>query len=499
MTESSHERPNKPLAYRLRRSVRYHNRNGCPVLILHFPLKAIILDSFSSLIFEHLSTGDFIPFERIVSSVNDADPGRVEIFLNSLVRKGFLEQEGFLIPPEYPSVSIIIPVRNRPEEIGTCLESMSQIDYPPDKLEITVVDDASDDTTSEVVSRFPVRLISLKEHRQASFCRNLAAQRANGEILAFIDSDCLADPLWLRELVPAFKDPAVGAVGGLVDSYFREKGLDHYERVKSSLNMGPRFKSSIEGDLFLYAPSCNLLVRRAVFLKVGGFENDMHVGEDVDLCWRLQDEGYHVEYRPVGKVLHKHRNRLRPFCARRFDYGTSEPLLQRVHARRIKHLFFPPGVSLFWGLVVLSTILQSFTLLCLSGIIVLITSLGKFTKTRSRDLPIELPNLFLAVFRSYFAFFYHFCAFVSRYYLFWSIVIFPLMPLASVVIIAMHLLTGVVEYSIKKPRLNPLLFLFYFSLDQLFYQFGVWWGCLKYFYFRPVNPKIVANLTSKEV
>jgi mycofactocin system glycosyltransferase len=481
----------KPLAYRLRDSVQYRERNGSPVLALNFPLKLIVLHVFWRPVFESHLSGKFIAIEDILSRVNHADPKETEIFLNGLVRKGFLEQEGFPILAHYPYVSVIIPVRNRPEDITASLQSLSRLDYPAEKMEVIVIDDASDDNTPEVVSTFPVHLIPLKEQREASFCRNLAAKRAKGEILAFLDSDCVADPLWLKELIPAFSDPSNGAVGGLVDSSLHEKGLDRYEKVKSSLNMGSWSKSSREENHFFYLPSCNLLARTNIFLQLGGFREDMVVGEDVDFCWRLQDLGHHVEYRPVGRVYHKHRNKMRHFCARRFDYGTSEPLLQRLHAKRIKQFVFSlPGV-IFWGLVLLSITSGGIPLSVLCGVILLTDSLIQFTRIHQKNIPIHFPRLLLATLRSYLAFFYHCSAFVSRYYLFWALLILMFAPLVSAIVLGMHLLTGIGEYFIKKPRLNFPLFLLYFTLDQLSYQLGVWWGCLKRFFFNPVNPRIV--------
>lgn len=500
MNKERHKTQNhKPLAYHIRKTVRYQEKNGSPVLVLDFPLKAIVLDSAWRLILSLLAMGDFIPLEDIVPLIHHADPEKIEIFLNNLVHKGFLEREGYSTLPEYPFVSIIIPVSNRPEEITSCLQSLRQLDYPLEKLEIIVVDDASTDNTPDVVSRFPVSLIALKENKQASFCRNLAAKRAKGEILAFIDSDCLADPLWLKELVPAFKNNSLGAAGGLIDAYFEKKGLDHYEKVRSSLKIGSWFKRSQEGERFFYVPSCNLLARKDLFLRLGGFKEDLHVGEDVDLCWRFQDGGYTVEYMPMGRVYHKHRTRLRPFCSRRFDYGTSEPLLQLLHAKRIKELIFPPAESLFWLIIALSIALRYTALPGLSVIIVLVDSLIKLAKIRHMNIPIKFPRVLLAVFRSYFAFLYHCCAFVSRYYFLWSFIVFPLFPLASMIILGAHLLTGFVEFFVKKPHLNPLSFLFYFSLEQLSYQLGVWWGCLKNLYFHPVNPQIAVRPTFKRV
>ena len=480
-----------PLAYRLRDSVQYRQRSGNPVLMLHFPLKYMVLHPSWGPVFGSSMRQEFMTFQDILSRLNGADPIKTEIFLNELVRKGFLEQQGLPILPKCSPVSIIVPVRNRPEGIAECLQSLNHLDYPADKLEVLVVDDASDDRTPEVISQFPVRFIALREQRQASYCRNLAAQQAEGDILAFLDSDCVAGRLWLRELVPAFNDPSTGAVGGLVDSYFDKKGLDRYEKVRSSLHMGNWPKSSREDHRFFYLPACNLLVRKDLFFEVGGFREDMVVGEDVDFCWRLQDQGHQVEYRPVGRIFHKHRNRLGHFCTRRFDYGTSEPLLQRSHIRRIKQFVISPQSFIFWTSAVLATVSESIPLWGLCGVTLLTDSLLKYLKINQKGVPINFPHLLLVTFRGYVAFFYHSCAFVSRYYLFWAFLILAWLPGISAVILSMHLLTGIGEYFLKKPHLRFPSFFLYFTLDQISYQLGVWWGCIKRLFFNPVNPRIV--------
>jgi mycofactocin glycosyltransferase len=360
-----------------------------------------------------------------------------------------------------------------------------------------VVDDASEDHTPQVVSTFPVHLISLAKRSQASFCRNLGAQQARGEILAFIDSDCRADALWLRELVPAFRGPAIGVVGGLVDSIFQAKAVDRYEKVKSSLNMGPWFKRSEEMDRFFYVPSCNLLTRKDLFVKLGGFRTDLHVGEDVDYCWRVQDRGYKVEYRPRGKIFHRHRNTLWGFCSRRFDYGTSEPQLQQLHRARPKALLLPPAASLFWLLAALSVLEAEGALLGLCGLVALIDSGAAIRKLRTRLIPVRAYEVLLAVLRSYLAFLFHTCAFVSRYYLFWTLPLTLYFPEAGVAMIGAHLLSGVGEYLIRRPRLDPLSFLFLFTLEQISYQAGVWWACAKRKFFGPVNPRLFIRLSSK--
>jgi len=281
----------------------------------------------------------------------------------------------------------------------------------------------------------------------------------------------------------------------MVDSYFVESSLDRYEQVKSSLIVGFRAKRSLQSEKFFYVPSCNLLARRDLFLKLGGFREELSVGEDVDLCWRMQDAGHHVEFRPVGRVYHRHRNRLRHFCARRFDYGTSEPLLQQMHPERSKQMVFPPGASLFWSIAVLAILLKYAPLFVLCGITVFLDAQSKLSDIKQRGISIKFASLLQSVVRSYFAFFYYCCAFTSRYYLIWSIAIIPLFPLISTILLGMHFLTGLVEYFIRKPHLNPASYLFYFSLEQLSYQLGVWWGCLKNLSFSAVNPRVMWRIS----
>ncbi len=484
------------LAYSLRHRVRYYDRGTTLVLILNYPLKVVLVNPLWKPVFDLMNTQGFTVFQDIVPLIERAAPEEIEAYLNTLVRKGFLESRGYPTLAEYPFVSIIIPVKNRPDEVAECLQSLNQLDYPVEKREIIVVDDASDDHTKDMVATFPVHLISIKPHRQASFCRNLAAQKAKGDVLAFLDSDCLADPLWLKELVPAFRVPSNGAVGGVVDSWFNEKRIDRYEKVMSSLNMGTWPKSSREDGRFFYVPSCNLLVRKGLFMDLGGFREDMVVGEDVDFCWRLQDHGHHVEYRPMGRIFHRHRNKVIYFCGRRFDYGTSEPFLQRCHENRIKHFILPPLAVAFWGFLSLSLVSGWLCVLLLCCMIPLGESLINRGKLNRSDIRIKYPLLVLAAFRGYLAVIYHLFAFISRYYLYWALLFALIAPIVLIIILGVHLLTGIVIYYTKKPSLDILSFLFYFTLDQLSYQMGVWWGSLKGRFFGSVNPRIVIKSSS---
>jgi hypothetical protein len=236
-----------------------------------------------------------------------------------------------------------------------------------------------------------------------------------------------------------------------------------------------------------------------MFLQLGGFNEKLVVGEEFDLCWRLRAHGCHIEYRPEGRVYHKHRNNLTAFCRRRFEYGTSEPLLNRLHPEKIKQMVFPPLALSFWAGIILAVSLgQLFWLLFAAGAFISQCA-KKLSKIRKSGTPVETSLLVLSVFRGNLAFFYHIAAFVSRYYLLLSLILVPIAPAVSVVILLLHMLAATVEHVIKKPSLNPITFLFYFSLEQLSYQLGVWWGCFKNICFRPVNPKIVSKAAVRDM
>ena len=126
-----------------------------------------------------------------------------------------------------PSISVVIITRNRAAWLGEALESLTQQSRPPD--EVVVVDNASTDKTAEVVASFTPRLnvkYTLESKRGIPFARNAGIGRASGDIIAFLDDDCIAHADWLRSLEkPFLRDPHIGAVGGLVDPLEADHGL----------------------------------------------------------------------------------------------------------------------------------------------------------------------------------------------------------------------------------------------------------------------------------
>ena len=137
------------LSYRMRKNVRYFQNRGRPLFMLSYPLKAVQLHPAWIPVGERFSPGEFVPLSELYTLLAEKTGDQLRLFLDDLVYRGFLESRGILPLTRIPSMSVIIPVHNRPDEIRSCLEALLRLDYPQERLEILVVDDASTDHTPE--------------------------------------------------------------------------------------------------------------------------------------------------------------------------------------------------------------------------------------------------------------------------------------------------------------------------------------------------------------
>ena len=133
--------------------------------------------------------------------------------------------------------------------------------------------------------------------------------------MAFLDADTLPPPDWIERLAGHFDDPRVAAVAPRIRAA---------NRRRSPLDMGPH-------RTVPYVPSAALIVRTPV-----RFDETLRYGEDVDLIWRLLDQGHRVVYDPSVVVLHHETDVLE----RRFRYGTSAAPLAARHPDRLRHVSF---------------------------------------------------------------------------------------------------------------------------------------------------------------
>jgi mycofactocin glycosyltransferase len=452
--------------------------NGSLVLQIA-PLRAIRINAAAMHVLERCRTG----FSLHETTDHTYQTAALSL-CDTMVEAGVLDWE----PPHdvfEPLVSIVVPVYNRAHEIGPCLESLLQLDYPASRREIIVVDDASRDHTASVVRGYDVRLLIQPKNMGQSAARNAGVEAAKGEIVAFIDSDCTADPNWLRELLPHFHDPRLALIGGYVDAPAGTSRLDRYEAVHSPLNMGSKRVIGTGGNAVFYVPTCNMLLRREIYTRAGGLDERLRVGEDVDFCWKLMALGYRLMYTPEGRVIHKHPNRLFENFRRRFDYGTSEAVLYDRYRQKTKR--FPwhwEGILLLMSWMMGLT-LRSVPLLLGVLVYLMVESVYKRMRFNRRfGISLSLSQFFSASGKQHLMLAYHLGYHLTRYYLMPAMVISILVPQLALPLLGLAILPAVVLFFREKPDLGFPVFLFFFWLEQVFYQSGVFWGCLKQGSFR---------------
>jgi mycofactocin glycosyltransferase len=466
-------------SFQLKRGVQLIPAPEGGIILQSEPLRAMKINQAAFNILDRCRTG----FQVDPDHIGREQPAAMN-FLDTLHQGGLLDWMPLQHQP-LPSVSIVIPVYRRPAEIKACLNSLQSLDYPADKLQIIVVDDASLDQTAAVVRQFDVRLIIEPRNRGQSAARNRGVAAAKGEIVAFLDSDCIAQPDWLQELVPYFQDPRVALVGGYVDGYYRKKRMDRYEQVCSALNMGDDTVMGRGKNCVFYVPTCNMLVRKTFYLQAGGLDENLRVGEDVDLCWRLMAAGHHLFYIPRGAVRHKHRNRLLAGYLRRFEYGTSEAALYARFPAVIKQLPWQPAGLGAILCVVMTLVTRSWIgLMLLAGIVAIETGCKRMQLIRKMTIRLPWKDVFTAVIKDHFQLAFYLAYILVRYHLLLLIVLAFAVPSQLALWLTIIIFPTLVTYIRKRPRLSFPTFAFFYLGEHAFYQCGAFWGCLEQKRFR---------------
>jgi glycosyltransferase involved in cell wall biosynthesis len=200
-----------------------------------------------------------------------------------------------------PFISVVVPVRNAETTIGDCLASIVRAGYPVDRREVVVVDNASTDRTAEIIRRYPVRYI-YEGRLGRSAARNRGIQESRGEIIAFIDSDCVASTLWLRELAAGFTDDEVFGVAGEILAFPPTTIAERYYAMTRA-----RPQASSLNESRPYTVTANVAFRKGTFDRIGLFDRRFRSGQDVDFSWRFFSAGLRLVYRDRAVVFHRHR------------------------------------------------------------------------------------------------------------------------------------------------------------------------------------------------
>ncbi len=229
---------------------------------------------------------------------------------------------------------------NGERTIDACLASLEKLNYR--NYEVIVVNDGSTDRTQKIAESYDyIRLIN-QENRGLSEARNVGIRAATGDIIAFTDADCMADEDWLTYLVARFQSSEFGAVGG--------PNLappdDSMIAACVALSPGAPAHVFLDDEVAEHIPGCNMAFRREALEAISGFDPIFRAaGDDVDVCWRLQNKGYKIGFSPAALVWHFRRNTVRDYLKQQRGYGKAETLLFFKHPSRFNVL----GQSRWFG------------------------------------------------------------------------------------------------------------------------------------------------------
>ncbi|MEK6710356.1 MAG: glycosyltransferase [Nitrospinota bacterium] len=224
----------------------------------------------------------------------------------------------------WPSASVVVCSYNGGRTLRETLEGLQALDYPG-AYEVIVVDDGSKDATPRIASEFPVRLI-LTENKGLSSARNTGWQNATGEIVAYLDDDARPDRHWLTYLAATFMRTKHAAVGG---PNLPPAGDGLVADCVANAPGGPNHVL-LTDTVAEHIPGCNMAFRREALEALGGFDAQFRVaGDDVDLCWRLQQRGWTIGFHPAAMAWHHRRSQVGAYWRQQKGYGKAEGMLER--------------------------------------------------------------------------------------------------------------------------------------------------------------------------
>ncbi|HTL54723.1 MAG TPA: glycosyltransferase [Candidatus Limnocylindrales bacterium] len=234
-----------------------------------------------------------------------------------------LGQPPFAQLRDWPRVSVVVCTHNGARTLRECLGALERLDYPD--YEVIVIDDGSTDGSNDIAVCFDCRLITTPNQGLSS-ARNIGWQAATGDIVAYIDDDAYPEPDWLRHLAATLDLSAHVAVGG---PNVGPRGDGFMAECVFQAPGGP-MHVMLDDRCAEHIPGCNMAFRREALNAIGGFDPQFRVaGDDVDICWRLQERGWTIGFSPAALVWHHRRNSVKAYWKQQLGYGKSEALLER--------------------------------------------------------------------------------------------------------------------------------------------------------------------------
>ena len=242
--------------------------------------------------------------------------------------------------------SIIIPVYNRPKEIDELLESLTKQDFS-DNFEVLIIEDGSTEKCGSIIEKYTNQLnlkYFFKENSGAGASRNFGMQKALGNFFIILDSDVIVPKQYLSEVKKALENNFTDAFGGPDAAHKSFTALQkaiNYSMTSVLTTGGIRGKKQAVGK---FQPrSFNLGLSKKAFEKTKGFSK-MKNGEDIDLTFRLWENGFETQLIENAFVYHKRRSSIKQFFKQTFGFGTARPILNRNYPKTSKITYWFPSL-----------------------------------------------------------------------------------------------------------------------------------------------------------
>ena len=240
-------------------------------------------------------------------------------------------------PPEFPFVSVVVPMRNEKRYIERCLAALVTQDYPADRIEILVVDGMSDDDSAERVRRLartdPRITLLENPHRITPVAFNVGIRHARGEIICIVSSHAIVASDYVRRCVEALAATGADNVGGPMRAE-----SDTYTGRAIALATGSPF--GVGGARFHYADTPQWVdtvymgaYPRAVFDRIGLFDEELVRNQDDELNFRLTRAGGKIWLDPRIQSVYFSRSNLRALWKQYFEYGYWKVRVIQKHRR----------------------------------------------------------------------------------------------------------------------------------------------------------------------
>lgn len=234
------------------------------------------------------------------------------------------------------NVSVVIPTHERPGALARCLDGVAAMAGVGPDLEVVVVNDGGTPPDRALIERLRGRLdlIVLEQVRSGpAAARNAGLARARGELVAFLDDDCVPDAGWLAALAARFVTTPDAAIGGRTVNALPANPFSSASQLLVD-HLCAHGDGAGEGPAFL--ASNNLAFPRRALLDLGGFDASFPrpAGEDRELCDRWRRRGRRTVFVPEALVHHAHVLGPATFWRQHFDYGRGACAFRRARARR---------------------------------------------------------------------------------------------------------------------------------------------------------------------